>query len=118
MSAVSTPAVASPLQDMPAYPELHTSYSFSSNGCLVSGGIIYNKLKKKKKKTVYIQKEAVDHQQEGKGSTPASNPPETCWLSPACSEGVQPGAGVCRAHGHLLALLTTGLGANSRAGSP
>ena len=57
-------------------------------------------------------------QQEGKGSTPASNPPETSWPSPACSEGVQPGAGVCRAHGHLLALLTTGSGANSRAGSP
>lgn len=60
----------------------------------------------------------MDHQQEGKGSTLASNPPETCWPSPACSEGVQPGAAVCRAHGHLLALLTAGSGANGRAGSP
>lgn len=42
MSAVNTPAVASPLQDMLAHPRT-THYLLSQlKRCLVSGGIIYN----------------------------------------------------------------------------
>ena len=72
----------------------------------------------KKKKPVYIQKEAVDHQQEGEGQHLGIEPPWGLLAEPRLLRGGSARGCVCRAHGHLLALLTAGSGGNSGAGSP